>query len=108
MKYPEINRFGLTEYHKERLCYPYTDAPAFTFWEPPQEGESMRAWQDGGEFKDLLLADGRVQAVIGRREIENVFRLENFLENVDYIFERTFGGKAGRKLRSWEAGNMRE
>ena len=43
MKYPEINRFGLTEYHKERLCYPYTDAPAFTFWEPPQEGESMRA-----------------------------------------------------------------
>lgn len=31
MKYPEINRFGLTEYHKERLCYPYTDAPAFTF-----------------------------------------------------------------------------
>ena len=33
MKYPEINRFGLTEYHKKRLCYPYTDAPAFTFWE---------------------------------------------------------------------------
>jgi len=27
MKYPEINRFGLTEYHKKRLCYPYTDVP---------------------------------------------------------------------------------
>ena len=59
MKYPEINRFGLTEYHKERLCYPYTDAPAFTFWESPQEGESMRAWQDGRcalcGFRDSLV-----------------------------------------------------
>ena len=61
MKYPEINRFGLTEYHKERLCYPYTDAPAFTFWESPQEGESMRAWQDGRcalcGFRDSLVKD---------------------------------------------------
>jgi adenylosuccinate lyase len=63
------------------------------------QDNAMRAWQDGLEFKDLLLADGRVQAVIGRREIEGVFRLENFLENVDYIFARTFGGRAGRKLR---------
>ena len=61
MKYPEINRFGLTECHKERLCYPYTDAPAFTFWESPQEGESMRAWQDGRcalcGFRDSLVKD---------------------------------------------------
>ena len=61
MKYPEINRFGLTEYHKERLCYPYTDAPAFTFWESPQECESMRDWQDGRcalcGFRDSLVKD---------------------------------------------------
>lgn len=61
MKYPEINRFGLTEYHKKRLCYPYTDVPAFTFWESPQEGELMRAWQDGRcalcGFRDSLVKD---------------------------------------------------
>ena len=52
--YPEINRFGLTEYHKRELCYPYTSTPAFTFWDKPApDGESppgvspMRAWQDG-------------------------------------------------------------
>jgi adenylosuccinate lyase len=63
------------------------------------QDNAMRAWQDGLEFKDLLLADERVGAVIGRKEIEEVFRLENFLENVDYIFERTFGGKRGHEER---------
>jgi adenylosuccinate lyase len=61
------------------------------------QDNAMRAWQEGLEFKDLLLDDRRVQAVIGRREIEGVFRLENFLENVDYIFDRAFGGKRVRK-----------
>jgi len=43
------------------------------------------------------LADERVRSVIDRREIEAAFRLENFLEHVDYIFQRTFGGKRVRK-----------
>jgi len=64
------------------------------------QDNAMRAWQEGFEFKDLLLADERVQSVMGRKEIEGVFRLEGFLENVDYIFDRAFGVKAGRKLRS--------
>jgi len=58
---------------------------------------AMRAWQEGLEFQDLLLADERVQSVMGRKEIDGVFRLENFLENVDYIFDRAFGGKRVRK-----------
>lgn len=47
-KYPELNRFGLTEYHHQRLCYPYTAVPAFTFWDPPTDDvlPEMRAWQD--------------------------------------------------------------
>ena len=50
--YPEINRYGLTEYHKQRLCYPWTPAPAFTFWEPPSGAPNdglcpIRTWQDG-------------------------------------------------------------
>jgi adenylosuccinate lyase len=54
---------------------------------------AMRSWKDGIEFKKLLLSDGRVKSYLDTREIESVFRLENFLGNVDYIFKRTFGGK---------------
>jgi adenylosuccinate lyase len=54
---------------------------------------AMRSWKDGIEFKKLLLSDGRVKSYLDSREIESVFRLENFLGNVDYIFKRTFGGK---------------
>jgi len=54
---------------------------------------AMRAWMEAIEFKDLLLSDSRVKSVLGPREIEGVFRLENFLGNVDYIFKRAFSGK---------------
>jgi adenylosuccinate lyase len=54
---------------------------------------AMRSWKDGIEFKKLLLSDVRVKSYLNSREIESVFRLENFLGNVDYIFKRTFGGK---------------
>jgi adenylosuccinate lyase len=60
---------------------------------------AMRAWMEAIEFKDLLLSDSRVKSVLGPREIEGVFRLENFLGNVDYIFKRTFGGMQERKKR---------
>jgi adenylosuccinate lyase len=55
---------------------------------------AMRAWAEGIEFKDLLLSDKRVKSVLGPGEIDEVFRLENFLGNVDYIFKRTFGKKS--------------
>ena len=58
---------------------------------------AMRAWTEAIEFKDLLLSDKRVKSVLGPREIDEVFRLENFLGNVDYIFKRAFAGKRVRK-----------
>ena len=58
------------------------------------QDNAMRAWLEGIEFKDLLLSDKRVKSVLGSREIGEVFRLENFLGNVDYIFKRTFRGKS--------------
>lgn len=59
--YPELNRFGLTDYHKQRLCYPYTERPAFTFWEPPAEGQTLREWQENRcalcGFRDTVVLD---------------------------------------------------
>ena len=67
MRYPEINRYGLTEYHKQELCYPYTSTPAFKFWDPPVDEslpghiDPMLAWQDGRcglcGFRDRLVKD---------------------------------------------------
>lgn len=65
-KYPEINPHGLTEYHREKLCYPYTSVPAFKFWEPYMDRDdptrdSMRRWQDGRcglcGFREVLVVD---------------------------------------------------
>jgi hypothetical protein len=35
-----------------------------------------------------------VKSYLGSREIGEVFRLENFLGSVDYIFKRAFRGKS--------------
>ena len=65
-KYPEINRRGLTEYHREKLCYPYTSVPAFKFWEPYLGSDNplhdpMSHWQDGRcglcGFRESLVVD---------------------------------------------------
>jgi adenylosuccinate lyase len=61
------------------------------------QDNAMRAWLEGIEFKDLLLSDRRVKSYLDPGEIEGVFRLENFLGNVDYIFKRAFAGKRVRK-----------
>jgi adenylosuccinate lyase len=63
------------------------------------QDNAMTAWQEGIEFKDLLLADGRVKSILQRGEIDDVFRLENFLVHVDHIYERVFGGKRGHAAR---------
>jgi adenylosuccinate lyase len=54
---------------------------------------AMRAWTEGIEFKELMLSDRRVKPYLAPKQIEGIFRLDNFLGNVDYIFKRTFGGK---------------
>ncbi len=54
---------------------------------------AMRSWKEGIEFKELLLSDRRVKSYLDPKQIEGIFRLKNFLGNVDYIFRRTFGGK---------------
>jgi len=53
---------------------------------------AMKTWSEGLDFKQLLLQDEQVMATLSREDIENVFRLENFLGHVDFIFNRVFGG----------------
>lgn len=52
---------------------------------------AMRSWQEGTDFKELLLGDEEIMARLNLHEVESIFKTENFLRHVDYIFDRVFG-----------------
>jgi adenylosuccinate lyase len=54
---------------------------------------AMRSWQEGVEFRELLSQDGEVNSRLGQDELAAIFRVENFLTHVDFIFNRVFGAK---------------
>jgi len=51
---------------------------------------AMRSWQEGVSFQELLLRDGEVNRALSEAELQEVFRMENFLKNVEVIFQRVF------------------
>jgi len=53
---------------------------------------AMKSWSEGMDFKQLLLEDKQVMSSLSRKDIDGVFRLENFLGHVGFIFDRVFGG----------------
>src|SRR5262245_11002997 len=53
---------------------------------------AMRAFHEAKPFKDLLLADADVTAVLDAAAIERAFDLGAQLRNVDAVFDRVFGG----------------
>jgi adenylosuccinate lyase len=52
---------------------------------------AMESWHKGIEFKNLLLDDAELRCYLTPEDIENVFKFENFLQHVDFIFDRVFG-----------------
>jgi adenylosuccinate lyase len=55
------------------------------------QGNAMRSWNEGADFKQLLLKDNKVMSFMNSRDIEDAFKIENFLKHVGFIFERVFG-----------------
>jgi len=56
---------------------------------------AMRAWDEGGDFRELVLADGEITARLTRARVEEVFAPETYLRNVDAVFGRVFGAGGG-------------
>ena len=52
---------------------------------------AMQAWENSGDFRELVLADPDISASLTRQEIEAAFDLDRQLRNVDAIFRRVFG-----------------
>jgi adenylosuccinate lyase len=53
------------------------------------QGHAMDTWDQGGEFRDRVLADAKITEHLSKEEIERAFSLEEALRHVDAIFERT-------------------
>jgi len=64
------------------------------------QSHAMRAWKEGLNFHDLVLADKEITSRVPRKQIEYAFDLHRQLKNVDKIFARVFGGKRESKKNS--------
>lgn len=51
---------------------------------------TMKAWEGGTEFKDLLVQDADIRTYLTLEELEGAFSIDRALRWVDAIFERVF------------------
>ncbi|MFZ0201145.1 MAG: adenylosuccinate lyase [Candidatus Sulfotelmatobacter sp.] len=61
------------------------------------QGHAMRAWKDGLDFYQLVLADKEITGNVPRKQIEYAFDLQRQLKNVDKIFARVFPSPSAKK-----------
>jgi adenylosuccinate lyase len=61
------------------------------------QAHAMRAWKEGLDFKQLVLADKEITGKVPRKQIEHAFDLSRQLKNVDKIFARVFGSRTKSK-----------
>jgi adenylosuccinate lyase len=57
------------------------------------QSHAMRAWKEGLDFHQLVLADKEISSRVPRKQIEYAFDLKRQLTNVDKIFARVFGSE---------------
>ncbi|HEX8558723.1 MAG TPA: adenylosuccinate lyase [Pyrinomonadaceae bacterium] len=56
---------------------------------------AMKTWDEGGEFREHLLADPDVSARLARAEVESALSPEPYMRNVAAVFARVFGEGRG-------------
>jgi adenylosuccinate lyase len=54
------------------------------------QNHAMRAWKEGLNLRDLVLADKEITSRVPRKQIDRAFDLKRQLRNVDKIFARVF------------------
>ena len=52
---------------------------------------AMKVWDEGGEFKELVMKDADISSHLSQEEIARVFDLKYYLRNVEKVFARVFG-----------------
>lgn len=56
------------------------------------QANAMKSWKEETDFKKILLKDKQVRKYLTVQEIGEIFDIGYYLKNVDYIFQRVFGG----------------
>jgi adenylosuccinate lyase len=51
---------------------------------------AMKVWDEGKNFLELVSKDAEITSQLSQAEIDEVFKLESYLRNVDVVFERVF------------------
>lgn len=51
---------------------------------------AMRVWDEGANFRELVMGDERITQHLSRAELDALFDINNQLRNVDKIFEKVF------------------
>ena len=52
---------------------------------------AMKVWDEGGEYKDLVMKDADISSKLSPEEIARVFDVKHYLRNVEKVFARVFG-----------------
>ncbi|MEN6623186.1 MAG: adenylosuccinate lyase [Smithella sp.] len=52
---------------------------------------AMKSWEEGLDFQELLKKDEIVKQYLKEDDFTSIFNVNNFLNNVDYLFNRVFG-----------------
>ena len=52
---------------------------------------AMRVWDEGANFRELVMNDERITDKLSREELDALFDVNRQLRNVDQIFNRVFG-----------------
>src|SRR5262249_33627833 len=55
------------------------------------QAHAMRAWKEGLNFRELVMADKNITGRVPAKAIQNAFDLKRQLRNIDAIFARVFG-----------------
>jgi adenylosuccinate lyase len=52
---------------------------------------AMRVWDEGANFRDLVMNDKRINDKLSADELGDLFDINKQLRNLDKIFARVFG-----------------
>jgi adenylosuccinate lyase len=51
---------------------------------------AMKVWDEGGDYKELVIKDAEISSHLSTEQIARVFDLNHYLRNVDKVFSRVF------------------
>jgi len=53
------------------------------------QSNAMKAWEEGDNFKELILNDLEIMNVITKEDFDEVFSYDRYIQNVDFILRRS-------------------